>query len=130
MSYSDSLLRLALTTPYFQLSSVPFFERLMRRNDDIIEGQNVEPKSAYLLPRLAVLDPRDPNVHDTALLTSLVLSRLRERSVSNIRSVRLVRGYKLLQSTGYASSTTADFWHDCHIDALRLLVPDMNFGQL
>ena len=67
------------------------------------------------------------NVDDVALLVTLASSRLRERSVATLRSVHLARTSYSLEEFGHCS--TADFWYDCHVDALCLLVPDMRLAN-
>jgi len=61
------------------------------------------------------------------VLLSLVSSRLRERGVPDIQSVYLVRDSEVRKMMG--DSNTADLWNNCHIDALRLLVPNMIIGK-
>lgn len=110
-----------------KLTNQPFLGRMIKRNDKKGGAAIVAPESAYLLPRLETLIPSSLDVDDVSLLVALASSRLRERSVSNLRSVRLVhRSNSILSKFGHGS--TADLWYDCHVDAVRLLVPDVQFA--
>ncbi|KLO11077.1 hypothetical protein SCHPADRAFT_487946 [Schizopora paradoxa] len=116
----------SLTYMCSSLSSRAFLERMSRRNDQG-GGTIVAPVSAFLIPCLETLCPTDLRVDDVALLVALASSRLREFGVASLRSVHVSRSSNILKEFGHGS--TADFWLDCHVDALCLLVPDMQFAS-